>query len=64
MKFETYTLVLNHDYEIDGEICKIDEPLIIKYCADRTMTGTGILLNRMFEEMKHEALKRAERREP
>ena len=65
MIFETYTLILKHDYEMDGEVwSRIDEPLIVKYCTDRTITGTGILINRMFDEMKHEVLKRAERREP
>ena len=62
MIFESYTLILRHDYEVDGTTHQIEEPLVIKHCFDRTFHGSGctMMLNNMFHEMRMEALKRAE----
>ena len=58
MTFETYTLILKHCFEENGEIVQIEDPLVVKYCTDRMIGSVPILINRMFDEMKHEALKR------
>ena len=59
MTFESYTIILRHEFEYnDGNRFEIEPPLVLKHCYDRAYGCSGIVLNRMFDEMKHEALKR------
>ena len=65
MILEAYKIVLTHYAvnEVTGEHIKLDEPICIEQVFDRIYSGSPILLNRMFDELKAYALARAERSE-
>lgn len=51
---EAYRLVLQH-YIVadDGDRLRIDEPIVVEQIFDRTYGCTPVVINRLFDEMKH-----------
>lgn len=43
----------------DGEKYELEEPIVCQHICDRTYGGSGVILNRMFDEAKAFALRRA-----
>lgn len=56
---EVYKIIVTHYLQDeDGERFEIEEPIICKHILDRRDGGSGIVLNRMFDEAKAYALER------
>ena len=60
MVWEVYKITVTH-YLQDGDdkMFEIEEPIICKHMFDRRYGGSGIVLNRIFDEAKAYALERA-----
>lgn len=57
---EVYKITVTHYLQDeDGERFEIEEPIVCQHIWDRTYGGSGIVLNRMFDEAKAYALERA-----
>ena len=62
MVFESYRLVLHHEYITDdGTKVSIEPPLVLQQCFERSelLPGSTYLLNDILERFKIEVLKRA-----
>lgn len=59
MEVEEYTLILKHEYVVGDNKIQIDEPIIMKMCADRSFMSGGINLNAMLDRFTHEVLQRS-----
>lgn len=51
---EAYRLVLQHYFVADdGDRLRIDEPIVTEQIFDRENGCTPVVINRLFDEMKH-----------
>lgn len=59
--FESYTLILRHEYEDEYGKRKLEEPYIMKQIIDRSVLpygNDGVFINHMFDRFKYELMKR------
>ena len=57
---EVYKITVTHSLQDeDGERFEIEEPIVCQHIWDRTYGGSDVILNRMFDETKAFALRRA-----
>ena len=57
---EVYKIIVTHYMQDeDGEKYELEEPIVCQHIWDRTYGGSGVILNRMFDEAKAFALRRA-----
>ena len=57
---EVYKIIVTHYMQDEnGERFEIEEPIVCQHICDRTYGGSGVILNRMFDEAKAFALRRA-----
>lgn len=54
-----YSLRLDHYMDIEGEHCKLEEPLVVQMIYDRRYMPQPVCINRMIDMMRDEVLKRA-----
>ena len=57
---EVYKITVTHYLQDeDGERFELEEPIVCQHIWDRTYGGSGVILNRLFDEAKAYALERA-----
>ena len=57
---EVYKIIVTHYMQDEnGEKYELEEPIACQYICDRAYGGSGVILNRMFDETKAFALRRA-----
>ena len=56
---EKYTLILKHDFVVEGfENIQIDPPLVLTHAFERNRLGTPVILNELMERFKEEVIRR------